>query len=82
MWGIDVGAGERAMREKLCPPGLPTNIQRNMIDGMVDAVSTPGGSIGGSKEELSGGTEILGQVMEELLYIKGEEEKMEAARLS
>jgi viroplasmin and RNaseH domain-containing protein len=67
LWGVDVGAGERAMREKLCPPGLPTNIQRSMIDGMVDAVATPGGSIGGVEEELSG-TEILGQAMEELVY--------------
>jgi hypothetical protein len=67
VWGVDVGAGERAMREKLCPPGLPTNIQKGMIDGMVDAVATPGGSLGGADEELSG-TEILGQAMEELVY--------------
>jgi hypothetical protein len=67
VWGVDVGAGERAMREKLCPPGLPTNIQRGMIDGMVDAVATPGGSMGGADEDLSG-TEILGQAMEELVY--------------
>jgi hypothetical protein len=67
VWGVDVGAGERVMRENLCPPGLPTNIQKGMIDVMVDAVATPGGSIGGADEELSS-TEILGQAMEELVY--------------
>jgi viroplasmin and RNaseH domain-containing protein len=82
VWGIDVGAGERAMREKLCPPGLPTNIQRNMIDGMVDAVATPGGSVGGVEDELSG-TEILGQAMEELVYQgRGGEEGGRKAELS
>jgi viroplasmin and RNaseH domain-containing protein len=67
VWGIDVGAGERAVRDKLCPPGLPTNIQKGMVDSMVDAVATPGGSIGGTDEDLSG-TAILGQAMEELVY--------------
>jgi viroplasmin and RNaseH domain-containing protein len=67
VWGVDVGAGERAVRDKLCPPGLPTNIQKGMVDSMVDAVATPGGSIGGTDEDLSG-TDILGQAMEELVY--------------
>jgi hypothetical protein len=34
---------------------------------VLDAVATPGGSIGGAEEELSG-TEILVQAMEELVY--------------
>jgi hypothetical protein len=67
VWGVDLGAGEWAMREKLCPPGLPTNIQRSMIGGMVDAVATPGGLISGAEDTLCG-TEILGQAMEELVY--------------
>jgi viroplasmin and RNaseH domain-containing protein len=67
VWGIDVGAGERAVRDKLCPPGLPTNIQKGMVDSMVDAVATPGGSVGGTNEDVSG-TDILGQAMEELVY--------------
>jgi hypothetical protein len=82
VWGVDVGAGERAVREKLCPPGLPTNIQRGMIDSMVDAVAAPGGSMGGAGEELSG-TEILGQAMEELVYQgRGGEEGSQKAELS
>jgi hypothetical protein len=67
VWGVDVGAGERAVREKLCPPGLPTNLQKSMVDSMVDAVATPGGSMSGTDEEISG-TDILGQAMEELVY--------------
>jgi hypothetical protein len=63
VWGVDVGAGERGMREKLCPPGLLTNIQRSILDGMVDAVATPGGSILGAEEEELSETEILGQAI-------------------
>ncbi len=82
VWRVDMGAGERAVREKLCPPRLPTNIQQGMIDSMVDTVAAPGGSMGGAGEELSG-TEILGQAMEELVYQgRGGEEGSRKAELS
>ena len=67
VWGMDLGAGEIALREKLCPPDLPVGLQKGLMDGMIDAVAQPGGSMGGADAEVSE-TEILGHALNELVY--------------
>lgn len=67
IWGMDLGAGEIALREKLCPPDLPVGLQKGLADGMIDAVAQPGGSMGGADTEVSE-TEILGHALNELVY--------------
>ena len=67
IWGVDLGAGEIALREKLCPPDLPVGLQKGRADGMIDTVAQPGGSMGGADAEVSE-TEILGHALNELVY--------------
>jgi hypothetical protein len=67
VWGMDLGVGEIALREKLCPPDLPVGLQKGLADGMIDAVAQPGGSMGGADTEVSE-TEILGHALNELVY--------------
>jgi viroplasmin and RNaseH domain-containing protein len=67
VWGIDIGAGEIALREKLCPPDLPVGLQKGLVDSMIDAVAQPGGSMGGTEAEATD-TEMLGNALHELVY--------------
>jgi hypothetical protein len=67
IWGMDIGAGEVALREKLCPPDLPVGLQKSLVDSMIDAVSQPGGSMGGTETEVTD-TEMLGNALHELVY--------------
>jgi hypothetical protein len=67
IWGMDIGAGEMALREKLCPPDLPVGLQKGLVDSMIDAVAQPGGSMGGTETEVTD-TEMLGNALHELVY--------------
>jgi hypothetical protein len=67
IWGMDIGAGEVSIREKLCPPDLPVGLQKGLVDAMIDAVAQPGGSMGGADAEVNN-NEVWGQALEELVY--------------
>jgi hypothetical protein len=67
IWGMDIGSGEVALREKLCPPDLPVGLQKGLVDSMIDAVAQPGGSMGGTETEVTD-TEMLGNALHELVY--------------
>ena len=66
---MDLGAGEIALREKLCPPDLPVGLQKGLADGMIDAVAQPGGSsMGGADYAEVSKTEIMGHALNEFVY--------------
>ncbi len=67
IWGMDIGAGEVSIREKLCPPDLPVGLQKGLVDAMIDAVAQPGGSMGGADSEVNN-NDVWGQALEELVY--------------
>jgi hypothetical protein len=67
IWGMGIGAGEIALREKLCPPDLPVGLQKSLVDSMIDAVAQPGGSMGGTETEVTD-TEMLGNALHKLVY--------------
>jgi hypothetical protein len=67
VWGMDLGAVEIALREKLCPPNLPVGLQKGLADAMIDAVAQPGESMGRADTKVSE-TEILGHALNELVY--------------
>jgi hypothetical protein len=67
IWGMDIGAGEVSIREKLCPPDLPVGLQKGLVDAMIDGVAQPGGSMRGADSEVNN-NDVWGQALEELVY--------------
>jgi hypothetical protein len=47
VFGIGMASGEAELRDDLCPPGLSDPLAKGLVNATVDAVSIPGGSLGG-----------------------------------